>query len=131
MLVLHAVIDSAECRLSSLVIKGVVARDRGLALDGVGGPVSRSTTSTSSSTRRTAPLGPAQAYWPNTGLSDINAFQQVFSNVSCAALTWEQLVNSAVLRQQSVELSICGDHSALSKICIQTQAPYASLETSY
>ena len=36
---------------------------------GVGVLLIRSVISTSSPTRRTAPLGPAQAYWPNTGLS--------------------------------------------------------------
>lgn len=39
------------------------------ALAGEIGWMQRSVTSTSSPTRRTAPLGPAQAYCPNTGLS--------------------------------------------------------------
>lgn len=37
--------------------------------DGVLFRLMRSVTSTSSPTRRTAPDGPAQAYWPKTGLS--------------------------------------------------------------
>jgi hypothetical protein len=37
--------------------------------DGVLFLLMRSVTSTSSPTRKTAPEGPAQAYWPKTGLS--------------------------------------------------------------
>lgn len=42
----------------------------------------RSVTSTSSPTRSTAPDGPAQAYWPKTGLSgrDVN---RVFFEGAC------------------------------------------------
>lgn len=38
-------------------------------ISGVSGLEMNSVTLTSSPTRSTAPLGPAQAYWPNTGLS--------------------------------------------------------------
>jgi hypothetical protein len=38
--------------------------------DGVLFRLMRSVTSTSSPTRSTAPEGPAQAYWPKTGLSE-------------------------------------------------------------
>jgi hypothetical protein len=44
-------------------------------------------------------------------------------------LTRKLLINSPILRQQAVELSIRSDHAAFREICIQTQAPHRPEQT--
>lgn len=83
----------------------------------------RSVTSTSSPTRRTAPDGPAQAYWPKTGLSRnrVRTFDST-TVLQALRLTWEFLVDSSVFREKAVKLAICGDHTAFCQIRVQAQA---------
>jgi hypothetical protein len=94
--------------------------------DGVLLRLMRSVTSTSSPTRRTAPEGPAQAYWPNTGLSMQNCqkmrVEKIWKYWSGDGLTREFLIDSAIFRQKPVELAVRGDHATLGKVCIQAQA---------
>ena len=90
----------------------------------------RSVTSTSSPTRRTAPDGPAQAYWPKTGLSRYRVSWNKFPRRDkIGKLTRELLVDSPILRQQSVQLSVCSNHAAFGQIGIQTQATHRAEQT--
>lgn len=62
------------------------------------GRLTRSLMSTSSSTRSTAPLGPAQAYCPNTGLSADKVSRPHRDTIALAhVLTWKQIIDPAIL----------------------------------
>ena len=45
-------------------------------------------------------------------------------------LTWKFLVDSAIFRQEAVELSVCGDHASFDKVRVQAQAADGSEQTS-
>ena len=100
----------------------------GLA-SGVAARLICSVTSTSSPTRSTAPLGPAQAYWPKTGLSAEGVLERLTNIGLFERLTWVLLVHSSVLHKESVELLRRCAHYALRQVRIQTQTPHGFEQT--
>jgi len=102
----------------------------GLCDMGVFDRLMRSVTSTSSPTRSTAPDGPAQAYWPKTGLSTYRQLANSFAR-TVLRITRELVIHPSILRQQPIQLLVGGYHASLCKIHVQAQASDGSRQTSH
>lgn len=87
-------------------------------LSGVEDRLTRSTTSTSSPTRSTAPLGPAQAYCPKTGLS-VRRISRV--EVPNTARTYEGTCRSSCDPWLADHIAVC-----LLRPCYRLQGPRSS-----
>lgn len=92
----------------------------GLLDIGVADMSMRSVILTSSPTRSTEPFGPAQAYWPNTGLSGIlSAFRAIVLLVERLELTWELVVDATIFCQQAIKLPVRRNHATFGQIHVQ------------